>query len=113
MEPLILLAIWLIGIFIIRTQMELRALKKHFNQHRDIYVPSYEELMRMNHWSIQLARFLIKEFRKTKNNNISRKIYPAFENKNDLSILALASNSDKGKTNLNNFNEFENKANQV
>jgi hypothetical protein len=108
-EPFILLAIWVFGIYFIRIHMELRAFKKEFNQHRDIYVPSYEELMKMNHWSMQLARFIIKEINKAKKSNISRKMYPSFQNKNDVAVLALASNSDKSKSGYSEYEEYENR----
>ena len=107
MEPLILLAFWMLGICFIRVYRELRVFRSLYNQHRDIYVPSYEEMMKMNHWTIQFTRFLLKELKKARKNNINKRMYPNFESKSDLAVLALASNSKKSKTSLAHYEEFE------
>lgn len=106
-EPIILLAFWMLGICFIRVYRELRVFRNLYNQHRDIYVPSYEELMKVNHWSIQLTRFLINEFKKARKNNINKRMYPTFESKSDMAVLALASNSKKSKTSVTQYEEYE------
>jgi len=105
-ETLILIGIWLLGIYFIKMQMEIKAYKKHLNQHKDIYVPSYTEMMKTNHWTIQLTKYLLREYREMREDNLAKKVYNSIKNNESVPVLALAS-QERSHSTLNYKSEEE------
>ncbi|MGE5499212.1 MAG: hypothetical protein ACM3Q2_14110 [Syntrophothermus sp.] len=63
MELLWLIMIWIVALYIIRLNLELHAYRKYLNQHTDIYVPSYDELISTNSFISRTISSLMSQFR--------------------------------------------------
>ncbi|HEX2960751.1 MAG TPA: hypothetical protein VHO43_03110 [Ignavibacteriales bacterium] len=68
MELFWLFLIWVFLLYFIRIHMELYSYRKYFSQHNDIYVPSYNELAKTDHWGIRTAQYIFTQFRRTNKN---------------------------------------------
>lgn len=68
MELFWLFLVWVFILYFIRIHMELYSYRKYFSQHNDIYVPSFSEMSKMDHWSIHTVQYIFAQFRRTNKN---------------------------------------------
>lgn len=96
MELLWLLIIWVMGLYLIRVHLQLRAYRRHLNRHREIYVPSLSEIMQTNHWTIQLARYLSSQVGRNEK-AVPEREYSSFGKQPEFPVLAVITEQKKAK----------------
>jgi hypothetical protein len=69
MVILTIFILWIVVLYIIKLNREIYEFKKYYSQHKDIYVPSYKEIIDNNLWYIQFFNFIKAQIR---NRNISK-----------------------------------------
>ncbi|HEX2865501.1 MAG TPA: hypothetical protein VHO03_00590 [Ignavibacteriales bacterium] len=68
MELFWLFLVWVFVLYLVRIHMELFSYRKYFSQHNDIYVPSFSEMAKTDHWSMRTVQYLFAQFRRTNKN---------------------------------------------
>ncbi len=107
MEAAIFILAWIIGVYFIKIKMELNAFRKKAVEHKDIYVPSYNEMMRFNHWSLNLLKYVLNQIAEYKTEINYKKLYVA--NKKESEAVPAFAWSNSGKQNKTAINfESEN-----
>ncbi|MGE5400682.1 MAG: hypothetical protein ACM3S2_09775 [Ignavibacteriales bacterium] len=80
MELFWLFVVWVFVLYLVRIHMELFAYRKYFSQHNNIYVPSYKEIIKMDHWSLRLVQFIFSQFRKS-DKKVTESLSPVYRKK--------------------------------
>ncbi|MGE5681738.1 MAG: hypothetical protein ACM34K_12745 [Bacillota bacterium] len=65
MELFCILTVWVVSLYIIRLHRELFLYRKYLNQHNDIYVPSYSEVLQMNRFSLKVLKTFLLLFKRS------------------------------------------------
>jgi hypothetical protein len=53
---------WFLMWYVVKMKRELGGYRKYLNQHNDIYVPSYKEIVENQHWSSQLINTIGQKY---------------------------------------------------
>ncbi len=60
---------WFMMWYIVKIKRELSGYRKYLNQHNDIYVPSYKEIIENQHWSTQLFNAIGQKYKSSTKDN--------------------------------------------
>lgn len=80
MELFGLIVVWVVSLYIIRLHLELHAYRKYLNQHNDIYVPSYQEILKTNSWNLRSAYSILSQLKK-ETRQAGQKMTPVYNKK--------------------------------
>jgi len=61
---------WFMMWYVVKIKRELSGYRKYLNQHNDIYVPSYKEIIESHQWQAQLINIVSQKFQGSKRQKI-------------------------------------------